>query len=80
MQIILGTTPHAIGDADRTRLLIQNLGPGIVYFNTEEEVTTTNGFQIAVNGAYEFPTPSALDTVSIVASAPDTDVRVLRIG
>lgn len=80
MQVIVGTSAQAVVAQGRTRLVIQNLGPGDVFLDTEGTVTPTAGLKIPVNATYEFPTASADDNVWLVASAANTDVRVIRIG
>lgn len=80
MQIILGTTAQRI-PGDRSRPLIQNLGPGNVYVDTDGEVTAEEGFKLVPNATYEFPTPGGNSTgIWIIADAADTDVRVVGLG
>lgn len=81
MQILLGTTPEQI-KGDSSRPVIQNLGPGIVYLDTDPEVTVDSGIKLAVGTVYEFPTAGSLsiEGIFIVADTADTDVRVMDAG
>lgn len=80
MQIIVGTTPVQVPGGGRTRALIQNLGPGNIYLDTEGSVDATSGLRIAPNEGYEFPTAGASDELWLVADAANTDVRHIRVG
>lgn len=79
-QMILGTTAQSLSGG-RGRPIIQNLGPGLVYFNTDAECTPTNGIQIEVGGSFEFVTQIGDETiVSLIADTAGTDVRVITMG
>lgn len=80
MQVILGTTKQAVAASGRNRLLIQNLGPGNVFLDTEGTVTATAGLKIEPGAVYEFPTASADDDVYIISDTANTDVRIVRLG
>lgn len=58
--------------------MIQNLGPGNVYFDSDPGVTTTTGLKIVPDTAFEFSSASALEEgISLVSDTADTDVRVV---
>lgn len=80
MQIIVGTVSQKIPSGGRTRPVIQNLGPGDVYIDTEGSVTASSGLKLPVGSVYEFPTAGTLDDIWIVASEAGTDVRVIKVG
>lgn len=80
MKILVGAAPVALPSSGRTRWLVQNLGPGKVYFDTEEPASTGTGIEIGVGAVYEFPTSSADDDITLVASAEGTEVRAVRVG
>lgn len=80
---MLGTTPQKMpGVADRSRPVIQNLGPGNVYLDTDGDVDALSGFRIAAGGVYEFPTSGASSPrgIFMVADAANTDVRIVGMG
>lgn len=80
MRILVGTSPLPIR-ATRARPLIQNLGPGNVYLDTDGNVDADSGFKIIPNAVYEFPTSAGNSRgVFIVSDTPDTDVRVIGMG
>lgn len=80
MQVIVGTTAQSITGLDRAGRVIQNLGPGDLYVDTDAEATTTGGLKIAVGEAISLGAGSSETIISLVASAADTDVRVVRMG
>lgn len=78
--MILGATPQQI-PGNRSRPVIQNLGPGTVYLDTDGAVDETSGLQIAVGQAYEFPGAGGNSVgIFLMADAEDTDVRVVGVG
>jgi hypothetical protein len=80
MRILLGSTPVQI-PGDRSRPVVQNLGPGTVYLETDGDVDIDNGFQIAPGAVYEFPSSGAGSRgIWIMADVSDTDVRVVGMG
>lgn len=80
MQILVGTTPTSLGAGDRTRLVIQNMGPGLVEFGTEGTFAYGQGISLVVSAVYEFPAASSADNIWVVASVADTQIRVVRVG
>lgn len=80
MQLNVGTTPVQI-PGNRTRPVIQNLGPGNVYVDTDGEVTSADGLKLVPNSIYEFPTSGGnSDGIWLVADQAGTDVRVVVMG
>lgn len=80
MRILLGTEPQQI-KGTRARPLIQNLGPGNVYVDTDGDVDADSGFRIAPNSVYEFPTSGGSSKgIFLVSDIEDTDVRVVGMG
>jgi hypothetical protein len=79
MRILVGTTAVKI-PADRSRPVIQNLGPGDIYLDTDGDVDANSGLKLIPNAVYEFPTPGADSNIWVVASEADTDVRVIEAG
>lgn len=59
-------------NTSRANVLIQNLGPGIIYQGTDNAVTTANGIQIPVGGAI---TVTHDDDVYLISDTANTDVR-----
>lgn len=79
MNISVGVTASAIPVRQGDRPVIQNLGPGDLYIDTDPNVTTGNGVKIVVDGSYEF-SEDPRKTVYAVASLAATDVRVMVVG
>lgn len=79
MRVLVGTTSQKL-PADRSRPVIQNLGPGDVYLDTDGDVDADSGMKLAVGAVYEFPTSGATSDIWVVATQADTDVRVIEVG
>lgn len=83
MKITVGTSETQLKDnfSPNSKLIIQNLGPGKVYFDTTPSVTESSGIQLSVGVAYEFNINVAYAAnVSLIADTPDTDVRIIEVG
>lgn len=83
MKVTVGASePVALDLPGTATPVIQNLGPGDLYFDADPEVSTDTGIRIPVNGGYEFPRDLNLGEGSIylIASERNTDVRYLVVG
>ena len=82
MKLTVGTAPVELPLGVTTTPVIQNLGPGTVYFDGSNEVTTGTGIQVPLNGSYEFPRDLGLGggTIWLVSTEAATDVRYLAVG
>lgn len=80
--VTVGTTPVVLDQATgRGRPIIQNLGPGNVYFDSEPTVTASTGIRLVPGAAFEFATGVGVETgLSVVADQANTDVRVIVMG
>ena len=79
MRILVGTQSVKVR-TDRSRPVIQNLGPGNVYLDTDGDVDEDSGLKLVPNAVYEFPTVGSYSNVWIVSDQADTDVRVIEVG
>jgi len=82
MKITVGTTPVSLGlDSDSTPV-VQNLGPGVVYMDSTEDVTTATGLKLNVGDTYEFfrDLNQAGGEIFLVSDQAATDVRVMVVG
>lgn len=80
MRVLVGTEPYQI-QGNRARPLVQNLGPGNVYLDTDGDVDADSGFKITPGAVYEFPTSGAFSVgIWMVADVDGTDVRVIGMG
>lgn len=81
-QLTVGTTAvDVLAATGRGRPIIQNLGPGKLYFDSAPNVTTSTGIQLAVGASYEFASAISLETgLSVIADQAATDVRVIVMG
>lgn len=66
-----------VGNAGQRKLVLQNLGPGTVYFDTLSDVTTASGVELSVNGSFDL---DYVQPVYVIASAASTDLRVTVVG
>lgn len=60
-------------------LMLQNLGPGALYFDFASNVTATTGLKLDVGGAFELPRVSAETKLYAVADQAATDLRYLVV-
>ena len=80
MKSIVGTTPiPLLGRIGQGRPLVQNLGPGKVYFDTDADVSVETGFELGVGAAFEFAEDSNVTpSVYVVADTADTELRIVN--
>lgn len=79
MRILVGTTAVKI-PATRKIPVIQNLGPGILFLDTDGDVDVDSGLKLGVGVVYEFPESGAYSDIWVVADAEGTDVRIIEVG
>lgn len=82
MQMIVGTTPVRVPVDMSVTPVLQNLGPGNVYWDGDPNVSATTGFKLTPNAAYEFARDlnQGAGSVYLVADAVNTDVRIVSVG
>lgn len=80
MRILVGTTSTQVASNGRIRPVVQNLGPGVVYIDTDGDVDSTSGLQIPVGAVYEFPLSGGDSNIWLVSTLANTDVRVVGMG
>lgn len=75
----MGTDEVRLAVAGTARPLIQNLGPGLVEFDTRsDELEFGQGVQIPIGGAVEFLQPAVLEAgLALISDTAGTDVRVV---
>lgn len=82
-KIAVTTTAQILPFGDPARVLLQNLGPGIVYFGPSSSVSANNGFKLLSGMGYEFPETlrqmSQWDEVWVVSNST-ADLRVADVG
>lgn len=80
-QCLVGTDVVDLGIRNSIRPIIQNLGPGDLYVNTDEPATLDNGIRLLPGEAMQFLTPSAQEAgIWVIATQTDTDVRIISVG
>lgn len=81
-KLTVGVTPVELPLTGTTTPVIQNLGPGTVYFDADSEVAAETGLEVPVGGGYEFPRDLNLGegVIYLVATEVGTDVRYLAVG
>lgn len=62
----------------RKILLIQNLGPGVMYMDSTDAVSVSEGFEMAVGGVYETASPSASTSIFLVSDST-SEARIVGI-
>lgn len=81
MKVMVGLTATSVDKGGRGRPLIQNLGPGTVYLDTDQDATVSDGLQLSVGDVYEFPGGGSSETViSLISTIDATDVRIIRMA
>lgn len=82
MKITVGTSAVSLGLDSSSTPVIQNLGPGNVYIDSTDQVTTSTGLKLGVGDVYEFlrDLNQAGGEIFLVADAGNTDVRYVVVG
>jgi len=82
MNLTVGTTAVSLGLDSQSTPVIQNLGPGVVYMDNTEDVTTATGLRLAVGDTYEFfrDLNQAGGEIFLVSDTAGTDVRIMVVG
>lgn len=82
MQILVGTDPMPLPFDARATPMIQNRGPGPVYFDSSPDVSPDSGIEMPEGAVYEFPADLGAGggRVYFVAADGEVDLRVMRIG
>lgn len=82
MQLKVGTTPVQLPYKGHVTPMVQNLGPGNVYFDNDPTVSADTGVMMVPGAVYEFPRELAVGGggVWLVADQVDCDVRAMRVG
>ena len=78
-KIMVGTTPIKLEHLNARNIIFQNLGPGLLYFGNEADVSPSTGFRVDILGAYETPGMAGYLDLYVVADAPDTDMRWVSV-
>lgn len=80
-QVTVGTTAQLLTLSGRGHIILQNLGPGNIFFDVDATAASTTGVQIPAGNLYEFLTDAADETqYSVIADAAGTDVRYMIVG
>lgn len=80
--LLATTTAQKLPVGQNQRPILQNLGTGLAYFGDSSSVSATNGIQLAVGAAFEFPTDlsNAGWAELWVVSAATSDLRYFSVG
>lgn len=80
MKLVVGTTPiPLLSRVGEGRPLVQNLGPGKAYLDTDADVSVETGFELAVGAAFEFAEDSNITpSVHVVADTAGTELRIVN--
>lgn len=78
----VGTAAVVLAVTPQQAPVIQNLGPGNLYIDSNPGVTTNSGLKLAVGDTYEYPRDlaEAAGSVYAIADQAATDVRILVVG
>ena len=82
MKVTVGVVPtQLVSLTGQTTPVLQNLGPGIIYFDHDPAVTAATGLRLGVGDTYEFPRDLVVAGGLLYAVADvDTDLRILVVG
>lgn len=82
MKISVGTSPVQLPYKGHVTPMIQNLGPGNVYFDAAPDVSISTGLMMTPGAVYEFPRDlsDGGGFIWLVADQDDCDVRIIRVG
>lgn len=82
MMMTVGTVPVQVPVTGRQQPLIQNLGPGVIYFDSDPSVSATTGIKMDVGVVYEFPTDisEGVGALWLVADQAGCDLRWMQVG
>lgn len=61
-------------------LIVENLGPGDVYFDRSEEVDPSSGIKLSPDGWWEFPMENTAASMYFTADGGDADLRYTVVG
>lgn len=78
-KINVGTTPIKLENLGAGNVIFQNLGPGLLYFGNEEDVSPSTGFRVEILGAYETPGMAGYLQLYVVSDQADTDMRWVNV-
>lgn len=82
MKILVGTEPTRLPFTANATPMIQNMGPGAVYFDSDPDVSPDTGIKMPEGAVYEFPSDLGAGggSVYFIAEDGEVDLRVMRIG
>jgi hypothetical protein len=82
VQATVGTTAVRLALPPNATPVVQNLGPGTLYFDTGNDVTVATGIRLPVGAVFEFVRDlSAVGgDLWLIADAANTNVRYLAVG
>ena len=83
VKVTVTTSAVSLPIGNNARPLLQNLGPGVVYFGPDLSVSANNGFKLLPGMGYEFPNTlremDAWASVCVVSDAT-ADLRYGSVG
>jgi hypothetical protein len=82
MKLTVGTSPVMLPYKGHVTPMVQNLGPGNVYFDADQNVSASTGIQMQPGAVYEFPRDlsDGGGFIWLVADQAGCDVRIIRVG
>ena len=82
MKLTVGTVPVRVPITARQRPLIQNLGPGVIYFDNAQTVSADASIKMDVGVVYEFPADlgEGVGALWVVADQAGCDLRYTQVG
>jgi hypothetical protein len=77
MQLDVTTTPARLAIPRGSVAVLQNMGAGAVYVDSEDTVSADTSFELGVDAVYEFP--NGEDNSIWVVSDATADLRILLV-
>lgn len=80
MKLIVGIEPQQVPLDGSQAPMLQNLGPGTIYFDARADVAVGTGIELAVGDVYEFPDDlHNIGALFVVSTVADTDLRYMAV-
>jgi hypothetical protein len=79
VRLIIGPEPVRVIPPPTAKPILQNLGPGLLYYDTDDSISADTSIRMPVGSVYEFAESFTRSGSGLwlVADTADTDVRIV---